>query len=174
MLCAGVWEGGDSVLTSYPSVLLLTHSHSSLLITTPLDDPTPLSVWEEGDSYPSILLALLPQPSHTGAQGAHITCLSCGAATPVQVVQDHAEVFLEKMNSKVLAPQLKALELIPESVECDILQSKSREEANAHLLNHLKEDADEESVREVFRIASEKTGYGKMKAFAGGVLRELQ
>ncbi len=54
------------------------------------------------------------------------------------------------MNSKVLAPQLKALELIPESVECDILQSKSMEEANTHLLNHLKDDADEEAVREVF------------------------
>ena len=141
MFCAGVWEGGDSVLTSYPPILLA---------------PTPF------------------QPSHTRAQGAHITCRSCGAATPVQVVQDLAEEFLEKMNSKVLAPQLKALELIPESVKCDILQSKSRGEANAHLLNHLKEDADEESVREVFRIASEKTGYGKMKVFAAGVLRELQ
>ena len=102
-----------------------------------------------------------------------LVSLNCGAATPVQVVQDHTEEFLEKMNSKVLAPQLKALELIPESVECDILQSKSREEANSHLLNHLKEDADEESVREVFRIASEKTNYGKMKAFAASVLREL-
>ena len=96
-----------------------------------------------------------------------ITCLSCGAATPVQVVQDHAAEFLEKMNSKVLAHQLKALELIPEAVEC-------KEEANAHLLNHLKEDADEEAVRKVFRIAFVKTGYGKMKAFAAGVLRELQ
>ena len=92
----------------------------------------------------------------------------------MQVVQSHTKEFLEKMNSKVLAPQLKALKIIPESVECDILQSKSREEANSYLLNHLKEDADEESVREVFRIASEKTGYGKMKAFAAGVLRELQ
>ena len=105
---------------------------------------------------------------------AHITCLSCGAATPVQVIEDHTEEFIEKMNSKVLAPQLMALQLIPESVECDILQSKSREKANAHLLYHLKEDADEESVREVLRIASEKTGYGKMKVFAAGVLRELQ
>ena len=111
---------------------------------------------------------------HTRAKGAHITCLSCGAATPVQVVQDHAKEFLEKMNSKVLVPQLKALELIPEAVVCDILQSMSKEEANSHLLNHLKEDADEEAVREVFRIASVKTGYGKMKAFAAGVLRELQ
>ena len=92
----------------------------------------------------------------------------------MQVVQDHTEEFLEKINSKVLAPELKALELIPETVECDILQSKTREEANAHLLKHLEEDADEESVREVFRIASEKTGYGKIKVFAAGVLRELQ
>ena len=99
---------------------------------------------------------------------------SCGAATPVQVVQDHTEEFLEKMNSKVLAPQLKTLDLIPESVECDILQSRSREEANAHLLNHLKEDADEVPVRKVYRIASEKTGFGKMKALAAGMLRELQ
>ena len=114
-----------------------------------------------------------PQPSDTRAPGAHITCLSCCAATPVQVVQDHAEEFLEKMNSKVLAPQLKALKLIPESVECDILQSKSRKEANAHLLNHLKEDADEESMRDVFRIASEETGYRKMNTFAAGVLRKL-
>ena len=92
----------------------------------------------------------------------------------MQVVQDHAEKFLEKMNSKVLAPQLKVLELIPETVECDIRQSRSKEEANAHLLSHLKENADEETVREVFRIASEKAGYGKMKAFAASVLRELQ
>ena len=51
---------------------------------------------------------------------------------------------------------------------------RSKEEANAHLLNYLKEDAGEETVREVFRIASEKAGYGKMKVFAAGVLRELQ
>ena len=87
---------------------------------------------------------------------------------------DHTKEFLEKINSKVLAPQLKGLELIPDAVECDILQSKSKEEANAHLLDRLKEDTDEEAVREVFRIASVKTGYGKMKAFAAGVLRELQ
>ena len=74
------------------------------------------------------------------------------------------------MNSKVLAPQLNALE----AVESDIHQSRSKEEANAHLLSHLKEDADDETVREVFRIASEKAGYGKMEAFAAGVLRELQ
>ena len=79
----------------------------------------------------------------------------------MQVVQDHAEEFLEKMNSKVLALQLKALGLIPEVVECDVCQSRSKEEANAHLLSHFKENADEETVREVFKIASEKSVYCK-------------
>ena len=101
---------------------------------------------------------------------SHYSHLSCGAATPVQVAQDYAEEFLVKMNCKVIAPSLKALKLIPECVEYDILQSKSKEEANAHLLNHLKEEADEDTVREVFRIASEKAGYGKMNKFAAGLL----
>ena len=98
----------------------------------------------------------------------------CGAATHVQVVQKRAKEFLEKMNSKVIAPQLRALELIPESVECRILQSESRRNANAHLLNYLKADADEETLREVFSVASEETGYGNMNAFAASMLRELQ
>ena len=105
---------------------------------------------------------------------AHITCLSCGAATPVQVVQDHAEQFLEEMNSKVLAPQLKALGLIPAIVENNVLQSRSRKDANAHLLEHLKEDADMNSVMEIFRIASQKPGYGRMNTFAVAVLRKLR
>ena len=105
---------------------------------------------------------------------AHITCLSCGAATPVQVIQDHAKEFLEEMNSKVLAPRLKAHGLIPAIVETDVLQSKSREEANGHLLQHLKEDADMESAMEIFRIASQEQGYGRMRTFANGVLRKLQ
>ena len=105
---------------------------------------------------------------------AHITCLSCGAATPVQVVQDHAEQFLVEMNSAVLAPHLRAMGLIPAVVWNNVLQSKSREEANAHLLQHLKEDADMKSVMEIFRIASQEPGYGKMNTFADAVLRKLQ
>ena len=92
----------------------------------------------------------------------------------MQVVQKRANEFLEKMNSKVIALQLSVLELIPESVKHDILQSKSKEDANAHLLNHLKEDADDETMKEVFRIASGKAGYGKMNRFAASVLNELQ
>ena len=105
---------------------------------------------------------------------SHVLRLSCGAATHVQVVQEHANEFLEKMNSKVIALQLRVLELIPESVEYDIRQSKSKEDANAHLLKHLKEDADDETVKEVFRIASEKAGYRKMNRFAASMLKELQ
>ena len=105
---------------------------------------------------------------------AHIACPSCGAATLMQVIQDHAEQFLEEMNSKVLAHRLKALGLIPAIVETNVLQSKSREEANAHLLQHLKEDADMKSMMEIFRIASKEPGYGRMNTFADGVLRKLQ
>ena len=96
------------------------------------------------------------------------------SATHVQVVQKHAEEFLEKMDSKVIALQLRALGLIPENVECRIRQSESKEDANAHLLIHLKEDADDETVKEVFRIASGKAGYQKMNRFAASVLNELQ
>ena len=92
----------------------------------------------------------------------------------MQDVQDHAEQFLVEMNSKVLAPRLKALGLIPAIVETNVLQSKSREDANAHLLQHLKEDADMKSVMEIFRIASQEPGYGRMNTFADGVLRKLQ
>ena len=115
-------------------------------------------------------------PHLTGCSNycSHYLCLSCGAATHVQVVQKHAEEFLEKMDSKVIAPQLRVLELIPESVEYDILHSKTEGNANAHLLKHLKVQANVETLREVFRIASKETGYGKMSAFAAGVLRELQ
>ena len=103
----------------------------------------------------------------------HITCVSCGAAAPVQVLQDHAEEFFEKMNSKVIAPQLKALGLIPEAVECDIRESGSKEEANALLFSHLKENANRKAVINVFGVASDEAGYGKMNTFAASVLKKL-
>ena len=78
------------------------------------------------------------------------------------------------MNSKEIAPRLKTLKLIPEAVESDILQAKTKELANACLFNHLTNDADEKTVREVFRVAPEEAGYGKMNKFAAGVLKKLQ
>ena len=78
------------------------------------------------------------------------------------------------MNAKEIAPKLKECELIPDSVEFDILHSKTKELANICLLRHLKVDADEEAATKVFGIASEMTSYGKMNTFAAGVLRKLQ
>ena len=92
----------------------------------------------------------------------------------MQVIQDHAKEFLQKMNCKEIASELRALARIPESVGNSILHSKTREEANTCLLDHLKEDADEVTVSKVFRIASEKAGYGKMNAFAASLLKKLQ
>ena len=78
------------------------------------------------------------------------------------------------MNSKEIAPQLKVLKLIPGAVESDILQAKTKELANTRLFNHLEENADEEEVRKVFRIASKEVGYGKMNKFAASVLSKSQ
>ena len=131
-------------------------------------------LWPASLNWYIYIYSTLCNTSLTASITAHTTCLSCGAATPVQIVLDNEEEFLKNMNSKVLAHLLTAFELIPEAVECDILQSKSREEANGHLLNHLKEDTDEMSVMELFRIASEMTGYGKMITFAADVLRKFR
>ena len=92
----------------------------------------------------------------------------------MQVVQDHAEEFLEIMDSKEIAIQLRVLELIPETVEYDIRQSSSTGKANAHLLNYLKVEAKVETMKKIFRIASKEAGYERMNDFAAGVLRELQ
>ena len=92
----------------------------------------------------------------------------------MQALRKHAEDFLDKMNCKEIVIQLRALELIPESVEYDILHSNSRGKANAHLLNHLKFEVNVETAKKLFRIASEEAGYEKMNAFAAFMLRELQ
>ena len=92
----------------------------------------------------------------------------------MQVVQAHAEEFLQEMNSAVLVHQLSTLGLIPETVQNKVLQSMNRKDANAHLLNHLKKDADEKVVSEVFRVASQETEYRNMSAFAAKMLKILQ
>ena len=92
----------------------------------------------------------------------------------MQVVQEHAEKFLTEMSCKEIASKLKVFQLIPEAVEWDILQSRSKEQANTRLLNHLMKEADDETVRKILKIASEEEAYGRMNAFAASVLRELQ
>ena len=123
---------------------------------------------------PYILYSTLCKTSLIASITPDITCLSCGAAIFAQVIQDHTEEFLQEMNAKEIAAKLKELEVIPESVEFDIRQSKTKELANVRLLRHLKDDAAEEAVMEVFRIASEEKCYGRMNTFAAVVLKKLR
>ena len=78
------------------------------------------------------------------------------------------------MDSREIVSKLKAMELIPEGTANSIKLSKDKEEANTHLLTHLKENADEKAIKETFRIASKKTGCGRMNEFAAFMLKELQ
>ena len=96
------------------------------------------------------------------------------SATHVQVIQANSERFLVEMNAEAVAKILFALEVIPERVKYDIDHSKSREDANGHLLTFLKEDANEEQALQVFKVASEERGYGRMKEFAASILSKLQ
>ena len=104
---------------------------------------------------------------------SHYLHLSCGTAALVQVIQDHAKDFLDEMNCEEIIPELETL-AIPESVGNRIRHSKTRTDANNCLFKYLKEDADEKTVSEVFRIASEKQGFGRMNDFAAFMLRKLQ
>ena len=102
-------------------------------------------------------------------------CLSAWvSATHVQVIQENSEGFLVEMNAKAVAMTLFVLNVIPQRVKYDIDHSKSREDANGHLLTFLKKDATEEQVLQIFKIASEVSGYGKMNEFAASILHRLQ
>ena len=96
------------------------------------------------------------------------------SATHVQVIQANSERFLQDMNAKVVAAKLRNLNLISESLESEIYSSKSREDASGHLLTFLKHSATEEQALQVFMVASEERGYGRMKEFAASILSKLQ
>ena len=92
----------------------------------------------------------------------------------MQVIKENSERFLEEMNAKAIALTLRVLDLIPERIEYHIQHSMSRGDANGHLLMYLKVDATEEQVWGVFKVASEKTDYGRMSVFAANFLQMLQ
>ena len=83
-------------------------------------------------------------------------------------------MFFREMNSEAIASSLLAMGLVPPKVEHDIKHSKTREDANAWLFMFLSEEATEEQVVGVFEIASEDTGYGRMKEFADRILQTLR
>ena len=91
----------------------------------------------------------------------------------MQVLEERSQEFLQEMNSQAIASKLKGLGLIPESVKNSIKQSTCREDANECLLTYLKEDATEKEVRGVFKVASEKTDYGRMSEFAANIQQKL-
>ena len=92
----------------------------------------------------------------------------------MQVVKENSKRFLEEMNAKAIALTLRVLDLIPERIEYHIQHSMSRGDANGHLLTYLKEDATVEQVQSIFKVASEKAGYGRMNEFAANCLQTLQ
>ena len=103
----------------------------------------------------------------------HSFCM-CGSATLAQVLQDNSKEFVDKMNSEAIAPTLFTLDLIPEKVKRAIMQSMSKEDANTILNDHLKMEVEKvQTVRKIFEVASEKSGYGRMNTFAKGMLEKL-
>ena len=92
----------------------------------------------------------------------------------VQVIEEHRDEFLQKMNARDIASVLQVRRLIPESVEHDIKHSKRREDANGCLLTFLLTDASKIQVLETLKFVSTMTDYGRMSQFATKLLQQLQ
>ena len=92
----------------------------------------------------------------------------------MQVITEHREEFLQKMDATAIALQVQVQGLIPESLKRDIDHSKCREDANGHLLTFLLTGASEIQVQQTLKVASEKMGYEKMSQFAANILQQLQ
>ena len=92
----------------------------------------------------------------------------------VQVLKDYTKEFLQEMNAPAIALQLVLQDLIPDSVKHEIDHSKCPENANGHLLTFLMKGASENQLLQTFKVASEKTKYGKMSHFAAKILQQLQ
>lgn len=102
---------------------------------------------------------------------------SHSSVTFAQLLQSDPSIakdFQEVMCAEEMAVQLRTLELIPEELKRDILNSRNEKDANSYLLTYLRKKADEKTVREILEHASTMEGYGKMNAFAAGVLRKLR
>ena len=88
--------------------------------------------------------------------------------------REEARAFQENMNAQGLVAGLESLECIAERVVTDIRRSKDRKEANNHLLQYMKRDADEQTVKDIFQEASELTDFTKMQKYAADMLTRLQ
>lgn len=88
--------------------------------------------------------------------------------------RENARAFLKNMNAEGIVATLEGLECIAVSVATNIRRSKDRAEANNHLLQYMKDDADEKTVKEIFQEAADQTEFKNMQSFAANMLTQLQ
>ena len=92
----------------------------------------------------------------------------------MRVVRRRCIEFLEEMDAKKIARKLADEGLITKSVECQIKESNSKEEANFCLLSFLKLGASTDQVQNILKYAAEVKGDERMNAFAARILQEIQ
>ena len=90
------------------------------------------------------------------------------------VIMERREEFQKIMCAKDIALSLRVYGHITESVEHEITNAKSREDANGHLFTFLTVKASEEQVQGTIKFAAEKKDYGRMSQFATSILQQLQ
>ena len=88
--------------------------------------------------------------------------------------RENAKAFQENMNTAGIVDGLESTGCIAARVATDIRRSKDRKEANNHLLQYMKNDADEQTVKDIFQEASEQTDFKNMQTFASNMLTRLQ
>lgn len=77
------------------------------------------------------------------------------------------------MNAKAISKLLALKGIIPEEVETDINQAKSKQHANIFLYQHLMEQGTEENIRYMCELARWEKGYGNMNELGRRMLEEL-
>ena len=81
--------------------------------------------------------------------------------------------FLKEMNAKAISKMLALKRIIPEEVETDINQAKSKQHANIFLYQHLVEQGTVENVWQMCELARNENGYGNMNELGRRMLEEL-
>ena len=88
--------------------------------------------------------------------------------------REDARAFQDNMNAQGLVDTLQSVKCIAERVATKIRRSEDRKEANNHLLQYMKNDADEKTVKAIFQEASEQTDFPNMQIYAADMLTRLK
>ena len=94
--------------------------------------------------------------------------------TAKEVLDTRVEEFLREMSSQDIAQILQVYGYIPQSVETDINNSKSRSDANIQLLRFLRNEASDEQIKGTLHYATNSKAYGRMAAFAQKMLDQIE